>query len=88
MPTTTTLTPEHREFLLAGTRTAKLGYTAADGRPLIAPVWFTIDDDDVTFCTAAGTAKGRALQRDPRVVVWSISKRRRTRSSRSRASPN
>jgi PPOX class probable F420-dependent enzyme len=69
MPTTTELTPEHRDFLLAGTRTAKLGYTASDGRPLIAPVWFTVDGDDITFCTGAGTAKGRALQRDPRVVV-------------------
>ncbi len=69
MPTTTALTPEHREFLLAGTSTAKLGYTAGDGRPLIAPVWFTVDGDDITFCTGAATAKGRALQRDPRVVV-------------------
>ena len=58
-----------REFLLSGTRTAKLGYTASDGRPLIAPVWFTIDGGDITFCTGATTAKGRALQRDGRVVV-------------------
>ena len=69
MPTTTALTPEHREFLLAGTRTAKLGYTAADGRPLVAPVWFTIDGDDITFTTNAATAKARALHRDPRVTV-------------------
>jgi hypothetical protein len=26
------------EFLSAGTRTAMLGYPAADGRPLVAPV--------------------------------------------------
>ena len=58
-----------REFLLSGTHTAKLGYTASDGRPLIAPVWFTIDRGDITFCTGATTAKGRALQRDGRVVV-------------------
>ncbi|HEX4430582.1 MAG TPA: PPOX class F420-dependent oxidoreductase [Frankiaceae bacterium] len=69
MPTTTSLTPEQLEFLLAGTRTAKLGYTAADGRPLVAPVWFTVDGDEVTFCTGAETAKGRAMRRDPRVVV-------------------
>lgn len=69
MPTTNALTAEHREFLLNGTRTAKIGYTASDGRPLIAPVWFTVDGDDITFCTGARTAKGRALRRDPRVVV-------------------
>ena len=63
------LSPEVQEFLLAGTRTGKLGYTAADGRPLIAPVWITIDDGDIVFCTGADTAKGKALQRDPRVVV-------------------
>jgi hypothetical protein len=30
-------------FLLEGTRTGKLGYRAADGRPLVAPVWFVIE---------------------------------------------
>ena len=60
---------QERDFLLSGTRTAKLGYTAADGRPLAAPVWFTIDDGDITFCTGAATAKGKSLQRDGRVVV-------------------
>jgi PPOX class probable F420-dependent enzyme len=69
MPTLTSLSSEQRDFLMAGTRTAKLGYTASDGRPLIAPVWFTVDGEDITFCTGAGTAKGRALRRDPRVVV-------------------
>jgi PPOX class probable F420-dependent enzyme len=69
MPTITTLTQEQRDFLLEGTRTAKIGYTASDGRPLIAPVWFTVDDGAITFTTGEGTAKGRALRRDPRVVV-------------------
>jgi hypothetical protein len=32
------------EFLLTGTRTGMLGYLAADGRPLVAPVWFVVDD--------------------------------------------
>jgi PPOX class probable F420-dependent enzyme len=61
--------PEHREFLLHGTRTGKVGYTSADGRPLIAPVWFTVDGDEITFTTGEATAKGRALKRDPRIVV-------------------
>lgn len=69
MPTTTALLPEHRDFLLAGTRTGKLGYTAADGRPLIAPVWFTIDGDDLVFTTFTDNAKSRSIRRDPRVVL-------------------
>jgi PPOX class probable F420-dependent enzyme len=69
MPISPELTPDVREFLLAGTHTAKLGYTAGDGRPLIAPVWFTLDEGDVVFCTGATTAKGRSLQRDRRVAV-------------------
>ena len=32
------LTPEVREFLTHGTRTAKLGFVAADGRPLFIPL--------------------------------------------------
>ena len=69
MPTPDELTPEILDFLLAGTRTAKPGYTARDGRPLIAPVWFTVDAGDIVFTTGATTAKGRSLQRDPRVVI-------------------
>jgi PPOX class probable F420-dependent enzyme len=53
------------EFLSEGTRTAMLGYLASDGRPLVAPVWFVVDDGTLAF----NTAKGRALARDPRAVV-------------------
>lgn len=56
-------------FLLAGTRTGMLGYLAADGRPLVAPVWFVVDDSQVAFNTGRDTAKGRALARDSRVVI-------------------
>jgi PPOX class probable F420-dependent enzyme len=61
--------PQVRAFLLEGTRTAKLGYRAADGRPLVAPVWFVLDRDQLVFNTGKDTAKGRALARDPRVAV-------------------
>jgi PPOX class probable F420-dependent enzyme len=57
------------EFLSTGTRTGMLGYLAADGRPLVAPVWFVVDDGEVVFNTGRNTAKGRALVRDPRVVI-------------------
>lgn len=57
------------EFLSAGTRTGMLGYVAANGRPLVAPVWFVVDDGQLVFNTGRDTSKGRALQRDPRVVI-------------------
>lgn len=56
-------------FLGEGTRTGKLGWTASDGRPLVAPVWFMVDDGAIVFMTGATTAKGRAIARDPRVVL-------------------
>lgn len=65
----TTLAPHVREFLTAGTRTGKLGFVAADGRPLVAPVWFVVEDDEIVFTTGAGTAKGRAIAREPRLVL-------------------
>ena len=63
------LTDDVIEFLAEGTRTAKLGYVAADGRPLVAPVWSVVDGRELVFNTGKDTAKGRALRRDPRVVV-------------------
>ena len=63
------LTEEVVAFLSDGTRTAKLGYVAADGRPLVAPVWFIVDGNDLVFNTGKQAAKGRALSRDPRVVI-------------------
>jgi PPOX class probable F420-dependent enzyme len=56
-------------FLSAGTRTGMLGYVAADGRPLVAPVWFVVDDGQLVFNTGRDTSKGRALARDSRVVI-------------------
>jgi len=61
--------PEVRAFLTEGTRTGKLSYLSADGRPLVVPVWFVLDGDDLVFNTGRGTAKGRYLARDPRVSL-------------------
>jgi PPOX class probable F420-dependent enzyme len=63
------LTPEIRDFLSHGTRTGKLGYVAADGRPLIAPLWFVVHEDELWFNTGGGTAKAKAVARDPRLVL-------------------
>lgn len=56
-------------FLSEGTRTAVLGWVAADGRPLVVPVWFIVDDGELVFNTGKDTAKGRALARDRRVTL-------------------
>src|SRR5689334_12222198 len=63
------LTDDVIAFLSEGTRTGKLGYVASDGRPLVAPVWFIVEGGQLVFNTGSDTAKGRALARDPRVVV-------------------
>jgi PPOX class probable F420-dependent enzyme len=65
----TALTDDVIEFLMTGTRTGMLGYLASDGRPLVAPIWFVVDNGELAFNTGKDTAKGRALVRDPRVVL-------------------
>ena len=61
--------PDIRAFLAHATRTGKLAWTAADGRPLVAPIWFLVEDGTLVFNTGAATAKGRALVRDARVAL-------------------
>jgi PPOX class probable F420-dependent enzyme len=61
--------PEISAFLGAGTRTGKLAYTGADGRPLVAPIWFIVETGCLVFNTGKDTVKGRALARDPRAAI-------------------
>lgn len=61
--------PAVREFLVAGTRTGKLGWVSSDGRALVAPIWFVVEADNILFTTGKATAKGRAMARDRRVVL-------------------
>ncbi len=64
------LTPdEARAFLSAAARTAKLATVRADGSPHVVPVWFALDGETLVFTTGAGSVKGRALRRDPRVSL-------------------
>ncbi|WP_424534458.1 PPOX class F420-dependent oxidoreductase [Sphaerisporangium viridialbum] len=60
---------EWREFVLEGTRTAKIGVTRADGRPHVTPVWFVLDGDDLVFTTSGTGQKAKSLRRDPRAAV-------------------
>ena len=61
--------PKISGFLSAGTRTGKLAYAGADGRPLVAPIWFIVEDGVLVFNTGKDTVKGRALARDPRATL-------------------
>jgi len=58
-----------RDFLGQGTRTGKLAYLSASGQPLVAPVWFVLEDDCLVFNTGRETAKGRSLAREPRASM-------------------
>jgi len=69
MPRLAELSDKVVQFLSAGTRTGMLGYVAADGRPLVAPVWFLVEDHRLVLNTGRDSSKGRALSRDSRVVL-------------------
>lgn len=61
--------PQVREFLSHSTRTGKLAFVTADGRPVINPVWFIVEGTELVFNTGKDTAKGRAILRDPRLAL-------------------
>src|SRR2546430_14166396 len=64
------MTPEeYRNFLTAGTRTAKVATVGADRRPHVVPVWFVLDGDTVVFTTGERSAKALHMQRNPRVAL-------------------
>jgi PPOX class probable F420-dependent enzyme len=63
------LTDDVVAFLSEGTRTGKIAYVAANGQPLVAPIWFIVDNGELVFNTGRDTAKGRALARDPRIAI-------------------
>lgn len=63
------LSQEVRDFLMVGTRTAKLATVRKDGRPHVVPVWFIIDGGDIVFNTGRTTVKGANIRRDGRVCI-------------------
>lgn len=50
-------------------RTGKLALVRSDGAPIVVPVWFALDGEDLLFNTAVDNVKGRILRRDPRVAL-------------------
>ena len=64
------MTPaEWRDFLLFGTRTAKVAIVRPNGYPHVAPVWFVLDHDELVFTTGNTSGKGRALLRHPHLMI-------------------
>ncbi|MEU2039078.1 PPOX class F420-dependent oxidoreductase [Nocardia niwae] len=61
--------PEVREFLTHGTRTGKVAFVTADGTPMVTPVWFVVEGDELVFNTGKSTVKGKAFARDGRIAV-------------------
>lgn len=60
---------QYRAFLLQGTRTGKLATVRQDGRPHLAPVWFTLDGEDVVFNTWSTSAKAKILAKSNKVAL-------------------
>lgn len=56
-------------FLGAGCRTAKIACVKKDGSPVVSPVWFVLDNDDLVFTTMNTSLKYRLMDRDPRVAI-------------------
>ncbi|MEO6457702.1 MAG: PPOX class F420-dependent oxidoreductase [Chloroflexia bacterium] len=64
-----TISPEVRDFLLTGTRTAKLATVREDGRPHVVPIWIQLDGNEIVFNTGKRSIKALNMQRDPRVCL-------------------
>ena len=62
------LTPEQLAFL-EDKHFAVLGTTNTSGSPHLTIMWYLLDGDEILFNTAAGRAKERNLEHDPRVSL-------------------
>ncbi|MEZ4517873.1 MAG: PPOX class F420-dependent oxidoreductase [Chloroflexota bacterium] len=56
-------------FLLAKPRTAKVATVRGSGRPHVAPVWFTMDGEDLIFTTWHTSLKTKNLDQYPWVSI-------------------
>lgn len=56
-------------FLEAGCRTAKIACVKRDGSPVVSPVWFIMDDNELVFTTMNSSLKYKLMSQDPRVSV-------------------
>ncbi len=58
-----------RGFLDEGPRTGKIAYVGSGGQPLVAPVWYLREGDEIVFTTDATSAKSASISRDPRLAM-------------------
>jgi PPOX class probable F420-dependent enzyme len=56
-------------FLGMGCRTAKIACVKKDGSPVVSPVWFILDNNELVFTTMNTSLKYRLIHRDPRVSI-------------------
>ena len=54
--------------LLDRPRVGTLGTTNADGTPLLTPIWYARDGDDIWLVIGPRSPKARNIRRDPRVM--------------------
>lgn len=60
---------EIRHFLMDTARTGKLATVREDGRPHVAPIWFTMDGDDLLFNTWHESVKAKNIAHQSRVSL-------------------
>lgn len=56
-------------FLRIGHRTAKIACVKSDGSPVVSPVWFVLDSNELVFTTMDTSLKYKLIGKDPRVSV-------------------
>jgi len=61
-------TPAQRAFV-EESHLCVLSTVGADGAPHSAPMWYSIDGDDILMVSGVGSQKLRNIERDPRVAV-------------------
>jgi PPOX class probable F420-dependent enzyme len=61
--------PDGLDRFLSDTRIATMSYVRNSGRSNQTPLWYDYSDGEMRFVASSGSAKHRALQKDPRVCV-------------------
>jgi len=62
------LTDEQREFL-AKHRLCVVGLASKSGGPMLTPVYYVMDGDNILISTTSSRAKAKAIRRNPAVSV-------------------
>ena len=56
-------------FMMDRPRTGQIATVRPDGRPHVAPIWFTLDGDQLLFTTWHTTAKANNIRHNPRISL-------------------